>query len=305
MRVLLLFLFFRYVQSAYFLSSSLAEWDFLKAHNVGEKLVPQQINLNSIARQEWAGLKSRCPALPSSPSIRILFDYFYENTTVLAYASQTLHLSSTGVWVSKVYEAMKNNDSSSIGYGYDMMIGVNPYPPNGWFVDQNCSCENISYRFDLRSVIRHELLHGLILASSIRKENNEWRAGLNFQNDPNRCFPRLYDTKIRTANNVSVVQGCNVSDVTGEQLFINGIPLYNPTTYRPGSSFSHHNMYKNLMYFSMPARTCLDVGYYEMKLLEAMDIVCNISYTECHSNAVKKTVTSLFVLVFITLLLLF
>lgn len=304
MRVVFLFFIFRFAKAAY-LSSSLAEWSFLKAHTVSDQILPQHINLDQVAKQEWSKMVGRCPSLPSSPKINIKYDYDYQNTTVLAYATQNLHLSSEGVWVSSIYEAMKRNQTSSINFGYDMTIGINPYPPNGWFFHKNCTCENISYRFDLRSVIRHELLHGLILASSIRRDTFGWKVGYFFQNNPDKCYPRLYDTKIVNENGEKIVNGCNVSDIDNREVNINGIPLYHPTTYRAGSSLSHHNMYKNLMYYSMPAQMCLDIGEYEVKLLEAMNISCNLSYTLCHSNAIKKTVSIAMYLTITTLLFLF
>lgn len=303
MFLLLLFLFSS-AEAAY-LSASLAEWDFISAHDVPNKIASSSIDLNKLARQEWASLVRKCPQLPSFPRIQIRYDYNYENTTILAYASQTLHLSSKKVWVSTLYEAM-NRNSTFTSVDYDMKIGVNPTPPNGWYYNEsNCSCRDISYRFDLRSVVRHELLHGLILASSVRLED-EWKVGYNFQGNPDLCYPRLFDTKIRTEDNESLVDGCNVSNATAKKLFINGVPLYNPARFRSGSSLSHHDIQNNLMYYSMPPQTCLDVGEYEIALLQAMDIQCNLTNTSCLSKGMKiETTYSMSVIIILTILFLF
>lgn len=255
-----------------------------KVH-VDNVILPNDIDLNTIANETWAEIVSLCPQLPTNPRINIFFDYLLENTTILAYASQTLHLSSNGFWISKIYEAMIQQRNTSLGAAFDMNIAFNPYPPNGWFVHKDCS--NISARYDLRTVLRHELLHGLIFAGSVREENSEWIAGYAFNG---KCYPRLYDTKIKFSDNTSIfhLEGNNLLPVVGQcalrndktvegaDLFIGDVQLYHPYYYRPGSTISHHNYPKDLMYASTTPMVCKYLGEYEFKVMAEFGIQCNL-----------------------------
>lgn len=249
------------------LNANSKEWSYLKAHPMAQTTDPSAIDLDALTADVWGTLVSSCPQFPSEPKLRVHFDHSIANTTVLAYASQNLLLSSKGAWVSTLYSALGSNSSAA---SYDLDIGINPTPPNGWHVSPDC--DGISYRYDLRTVLRHELLHGFILASSVRLEDG-WTAGYSFQGN---CYPRLYDTKIVDANNQSVVNGCEVADIDGKALFIEGVRVYHPLEFQLGSSFSHHDYSGQLMYYALPSKKCIKMGEMEGRLLSALGVACTI-----------------------------
>ena len=80
---------------------------------------------------------------------------------------------------------------------------------------------------------------------------------------------------IRDEYNNSIITGCNIIDISNKKLFINDVPLYNPSSYKQGSSVSHHDIQNNLMYFSLPAQQCLNIGEYEEKVLQELGVMCN------------------------------
>ena len=290
-----------FTTNAQYLKSESSEWEMIK-HNSVEYVTPaSDINLAQIAEETWGELVTSCPALPKEPRINIYFDYSLENTSVLAFASQTLYLNSDAVWVSTIYDTMKKKRNSSSGTGNDMSIGFNPNPPNGWFVQDDCS--NISYRYDLRTVLKHELLHGIIFAGSVREVNNEWIVGYN---SFGVCYPRLYDTKITFSDNTSILnRSCNLrtDKFPGYGLYIDGVELYHPYTYRPGSSISHHNYYNSLMYPSISPMTCLDLGHYEALILAKLGIECTVGNRTYRSTASKRDYWGVYFIITLIILL--
>jgi hypothetical protein len=143
--------------------------------------------LQDIANEEWSKLTDICPSLRKNISIDINFDSTLENT----------------------------------GTRDDMTIGVNPHPANGWFYGENCT--DISYRYDLRSVLRHEFLHGLGFASSIYKDNDIWTAGHSVWGS---CYPTQFDTHIVDGDGNKVVNKCNLTEnIQGKDVFINGVSV--------------------------------------------------------------------------------
>ena len=286
--ILLILLFLHLARGeVQFLNSDSSEWEMIRKMHVEHVTPAADINLTQIAEETWAELVTSCPSLPSKPRINIFFDYARENTSVLAYASQTLYLTSSLVWVSTIYDTMKKKMDATPGTNYDMEIGFNPNPPNGWFVDKNCT--DISYRYHLRTVMKHEMLHGIIFAGSIRKWNNQWEVGFN---SFGTCYPRLYDTLIRFSDNTSILSpntSCNLrTDLEGYGLYIDGIQLYNPYYYRGGSSISHHNYNDHLMYPNISPMKCLDLAHQEATILAKLGLECTVGNTTYKSGASKN-----------------
>lgn len=277
MYIILLFLSLFFQADGAYIYSSVSDWDYLGMHNVENKISTTNIDLDAVVNEEWSYIRSKFHCIPTTPKINIKFDEGISDTRILAYASSNLHLNSRKVWVSQLFEAYLQNRNSSMSFYSDITIRVNPTVPNGWYLSSSsaASCEDISYRFDLRTVLRHEILHGFGFASSIKQSNGKWSVGYRFQNNESLCYPSLYDTVIRDENNNSIVSGCNISDITNKKLFINDVQLYNPSSYKQGSSVSHHNIENNLMYFSLPAQKCIDIGEYEEKVLEGLGVRCN------------------------------
>jgi hypothetical protein len=227
----------------------------MKSYNVSE------IQLQWIVIEEWAKMVASCPELDPGANIHAVFDNTLENTNVLAWASQTILLVD-GIWIPSI---------ATFDYmGYDFMIGVNPNPTNGWHISDDCS--DIGWRYDLRSVLRHEILHGIGIGSSISKSGSTWSMG-HVHNG--QCYPRHYDTMIVDANGNNVVDGCTLSDIQGKNIYIDGVKLFNPSIFNPGSSISHHVYPNELMFWMLPPMKCLDIGVHEAKILNRLGLRCS------------------------------
>lgn len=224
-------------------------------HNVSAEL------LQDIIQDEWLKIVEVCPALDPTANIKAEFDDDLIGTNTLAWASQTLLLKDLSYWVPSI--------STADFFGHDFLIGVNPQPPNGWYTYENCA--NILYRYDLRTVLRHEMLHGVGIGSSIKKDGS-WSMG-HFWNGI--CLPRYYDTQIEDMFGNNIVSGCTVQDITGKSVYINGVKLYNPYTYQQGSSLSHHTIQGKLMYYQISPMDCINLDTEEFKLLSGLGLDCH------------------------------
>lgn len=242
------------------------EWALLESHPMEVKAVTND-ELKDIVYEVWDDLS--CD-IKYRPTIEIFFDYDITGTTTLAWASQMLTVRNN-VWIPTLV-----TDYS----GVDFMLGVNPSPPNGWHTDP--SCDDIGWRYDLRTVLRHEIMHGMAIASSI---TDEWTVGMYYGN---RCYPRLYDTMIKDENG-PIVEGCTVRPSQGKKLYVGGVEIYNPYAYQQGSSFSHHDHPQHLMYYQIPSRQCLHLGPYEHRLLKAVNITCRTADSVSSAMYVKPS----------------
>ena len=221
------------------------------SHNMSE------IQLQWIVIEEWSNLVGKCPELDPAANIHAVFDTSLVGTDVLAWASHTILLED-GVWIPSIatYDYM----------GHDFIIGVNPEPVNGWHSGTNC--DDIGWRYDLRTVLRHEILHGVGIGSSIT-ENGVGHTSSGV------CYPRHYDTLIEDSDGNTVVDGCTLSDIKGKNVYINGVKLFNPAQFQRGSSLSHHVYAGHLMFYMLPPRKCLSIGNYEAKILDRMGLRCS------------------------------
>ena len=104
--------------------------------------------LKQIALEEWSDIAKMCPKLKLDADIDIGFDASLVDTDILAWNYHTLMLQGGILMPTQ-----------------DMTIGVNPGVQNGWHLSD--SCTDIGYRYDLRTVLRHELIHGIGMGSSI------------------------------------------------------------------------------------------------------------------------------------------
>ena len=86
-------------------------------------------------------------------------------------------------------------------YGTDIEVHFNPNVPNGWYDGTNC---DTGWRYDLRTVMRHELLHGAGLSSSIRHSASQTSVGYT---SLGQCYPTFYDTRLESEG-VPLVDGC-------------------------------------------------------------------------------------------------
>jgi hypothetical protein len=186
-------------------------------------------------------------------NVDIAYDNDMVGKQVLGHASRTMFLKDN-VWVSSMKFPWYNNT--------DVMIRINPQVPNGWHYSFDGSCD-VGWRYDLNTVVMHELLHGAGITSSITQDSVGYDSG--------GCHPTLMDTKIKDDFGF-VVNGCSMR--RSDHYHIGGVPLYAPSEYNPGSSFSHHNMIGHPMYYNLPSRKCLQMGHFETTLLNEMGESC-------------------------------
>ena len=235
------------------------DWKYLESHPIKNKMSFDNSDIQKIVSEEWKNLVSLCPTLDPNANIHATFDQSLTGSNTLAWASQTMFISGN-IWMPALIDIFYS--------GYDFRIGVNPSPPNGRY-DGDCS--DISYRYDLRTVIRHELLHGVGLSSSI-SYSTSWTVG-DYQ--ASFCFPRLFDTKIKDQNNNLIVSGCSIGDITSKKLYISDVQIYNPSVFDSGSSLSHHNYPGHLFYYRSEPMKCMFLSSYETKMLSEIGIHCS------------------------------
>lgn len=231
--------------------------EILKKHPM-EPLNVTSTELQFIIEQEWMKMVASCfPNLDPAAKISASFDYTLVGTNTLAWASSTMLL------LNNVWQPALTNTYYT---GNDFLIGVNPLPPNGWYMGIDCS--DISYRYDLRTVLRHEMMHGIGIGSSIRANSLGYTSN-------GKCYPTKYDTMIEYSDGNKVVDGCTIPNgIFGKNVYINGVRLYNPSNYLQGSSISHHAFENELMYWRLSPGKCTELGTRELKILSGIGVDC-------------------------------
>jgi len=236
-------------------------WAELEAHYSEPEPLP---DLNAIANYTWKELRKTCPTLPEHVDVDISYDSDLVGKHVLGYASRTMFLRDKA-WVSSMKFPWYDKT--------DVLIRINPEVPNGWHYSFDGSC-NIGWRYDLNTVVMHELLHGAGITSSITSNSVGYTA--------RGCYPTLMDTKIQDEHGF-VVSGCNMR--RSDHYHIGGVSLYAPEQHNQGSSFSHHNMIGHPMYYNLPSRQCLEIGPYEITLLRELGETCSFASLSGASRA--------------------
>lgn len=247
---------------------------FLESHPINETAV-HETDLIEITHEVWKEVSSICPKILKNASLNVFFDYSLEGTGTLAWNTHPMRI------LNGVLKARRDY----------MTIGVNPHPTNGWFFGKNCT--DISYRYDLRSVLRHEILHGLGVASSIHKTNNIWKVGFEVNGE---CFPTQYDTLMTDIIGDKIVEGCTLKkNINGQKIYIDDVELFNPISYNP-SAFSHHNYEGELMYWRLSPMKCMRIKEHETKILSALGMDCQYKQPDQQSVVLLLTplVLSLF-----------
>lgn len=214
--------------------------------------------LNTMVQQEYKEMQKQCN-FPDA-NIEVEYDSSLIDTSVLAWASQNLNLVDR-IWIPSLF-----SKPDAIHF----KLGFNPEPPNGWHIG---NCRYIRWKYDLRTVIRHEILHGVGLGSSIQYSNG-WSTGVN---TGGFCFPRLYDTLIKDENNNPILNGCNMVDISNKKLYIGDVELYHPSEFTAGSSLSHHNHPGHLFYYKSMPNTCMYISKYEASMLGFLGLKCSVS----------------------------
>ena len=263
------------------------DMEILKKHPMIVQNVTAE-ELQWIITEEWMSLVKYCDDLDPGARISANFDQSLIGTNTLAWASSTLILQN-GIWIPSI--SKKNYP------GYDFLIGVNPEPINGWHISTDCS--DIGYRYDLRTVMRHEMIHGVGIGSSMTYNNGGISVGHTFNG---QCYPRIYDSMIEDADGNKVVDGCTVGNIEGKKLYLNNVQLFNPVTFSTGSSISHHIYPNELMFWLLPAGKCADISTNELKMLSAVGVHC--PGHPLYSAAADRAYPSLFLIPVMLLLFL-
>ena len=209
--------------------------------------------LEDVAHEIWAELKRECN-MSRDANIQVFMDVAQDG--VLAYTRRTLLL-------------MDDTWKPSIMYNYDgvdIEVHFNPNVPNGWYDGTDC---DTGWRYDLRTVMRHELLHGVGLSGSIRHSATATSVGYN---SGGSCYPTFYDTRLESGG-VPIVDGCNYLGASGA-VYMAGRKIYVPDEFRSGSSYSHHDE-EGLFRWQLAPRQCLTYSLAEYDMLEGLDYNCS------------------------------
>lgn len=209
--------------------------------------------VSNIIENEWNRLRIKCPSIKKNVNIQIGLNDTFDTTLA--------HVSFADVIENGVMEPSTLYDYDTI----DMQIILNSNPMNGWHIGD---CKNIGVQYNLETVIRHELLHSIGLASTFNGTAfGRWHE--------NKCYLRRYDKEISDVFGNKLVDKCEMN-LHDKELYINGIRLYNPSVFFPGSSLSHHVYIDHLMHWQLSPSKCLDMKEEEVKMLSAVGVNCTV-----------------------------
>lgn len=248
---------------------ALSQWESLQT--TPEAVLPLP-DLEQAVQDVWYEFKSSCDINSVVLNVHYDYDLFsqlpYLNT--LAVAERTMWLIN-GVWTPA---ALLPDHLRYLGGSID--VKINPHVPNGYYNDDG-SCQ-IGNHYDLKTILRHEFLHGIGVSSSFKILNGAEDVG--FATSTGGCYPFTLDLEMKTASGEQVVSGCSIQSNVSitDDLFVNGIEIYNPDTYDPGSSYHHAAISDTLIYYGIPARKCMYIGQTEKALLEAIGAGCTGSF---------------------------
>ncbi len=228
-------------------------WKFLQSHPQTALGIP---DLQQIAQEVWEEINRECHLN------NVILDVQYDDGVIgdrpiLAYASRTLFLED-GIW--------RSGALNSFGHLGSIRIRVNPTVPNGWYVDDG-TCQS-GYRYDLRTVLRHEIAHGIGVSSSITPDSVGYYYGTE-------CYPTMFDSLMRDESNTNIVSACSHSHTVGSPTYVNNIKLYNPPVFNKGSSYSHTDE-KGLMWYAVEPMKCIGFDGNTLQLLNAIGANCAV-----------------------------
>jgi len=253
---------------------ALSQWESLKTTPEAALPLP---DLEQAVQDVWYEFKSSCDINSVVLNVNYDYDLFaqlpYLNT--LAVAERTMWLLD-GVWTPA---ALLPEHVRYLGGSID--VKINPYVPNGFYNDDG-TCQ-IGNHYDLKTILRHEFLHGIGVSSSFKILDGAEDVG--FPTSSGGCYPFTLDLEMQTADGEQVVSGCTIQSNVSitDDLFVNGIEMYNPDTYDPGSSYHHAGVSNTLIYYGIPARKCMYIGPTERALLDAIGAGCTGNFAVVHT----------------------
>ena len=226
---------------------------FESLRSTPEKVLPLP-DLERVVQDVWSEFTTSCNINSVVLNVHYDYDLFsqlnYLNT--LAVADRTMWLIN-GVWTPA---ALLPENLRYLGGSID--VKLNPYVPNGYYLDDG-TCQ-IGNHFDLKTILRHEFLHGIGVSSSLKILNGAEDVG--YPTSTGGCYPFTMDLQMQTASGEQVVSGCTIQSNVSilDDLYVNGVEIYNPSTYDPGSSYHHAAISNTLIYYGIPARKCMYIG---------------------------------------------
>jgi len=247
---------------------AMSQWYYLEQHPAAAL----EVDLEKTAEEVWNEINSLCELNPVD--IRVEYNYVKfskpEYHYVLATASRTMFL---------IDNKLQSGALNRYGLTGEIMIDVNPYVPNGWNVDTgNC---NVGDHYDLRTVLRHEILHGIGISSSITPD----KVGHSFGEF---CYPYAFDTVMETETGSQVVSGCHLLTELHSNVFVGDVQLYNPYNFRVGSSLSHTHR-PGILFYGIPSRQCLPFDDASLSMLNTLGGKCALSQPVGITSAASGT----------------
>ena len=238
-----------YMILLFFLYTNIASATLLGRKLEGNNLhTIEEDQLVKIVTEEWNYMKQRC-IINKAAHVSVHFDHTLAGTRILGWGSQTDILVNGTLYPSIVVP--EHN-------GIDMLIGINPNPINGWYTGTTCNTTN---QYDLRTVIRHEILHGMGLTTSVFNTSIG-----RYHNST--CYLRIYDTLIKDIFGNRMVENCSIVN-TAKKWYINGVQLYD-------DSWSHHVYTNHLMFWELGPGECQYLKAEEVRMLEAVGVTCTL-----------------------------
>ena len=236
---------------------ALSQWHYLEQHPAD---VPEVPDVQKVADEVWNEINSLCSL--NHVNVKAVYnpDKFSDPSYnyVLATARRTMFL------IDNEWQSGAVNRYNLTG---DIHIDVNPFVPNGWNLDTGV-CD-IGNHYDLRTVLRHEILHGIGISSSITPESVGHSVG-------DFCFPYAFDNEIVNKDGKHIISGCHLITELRSELYVKGLQLYHPDRFRVGSSLSHLDQ-RGLMFFGIPSRRCLGFDSASLAMLNSIGANCAVS----------------------------
>ena len=229
-------------------------WAYLENHPVHyNDPLP---DVAKIAEEEWSVLSHFCNLNEVVLQVSYDADYFQDQHILAAAWRQVWYVG--GTWRSGAL--WKHPISKGL-----ITIKLNPNVPNSWYADDG-TC-NTGYRFDMRTMIRHELLHGIGITSTIKEHSvgMEQSAGI--------CALDEYDEQMHTAEGEPYLSGCSFTETRLSDAYVSDVQLFNPTTYMSGSSF-HHTHDSGILYYAMRPGVCMQYDDNALAILNEIGAQC-------------------------------